>query len=277
MPVAATRPASNSLPRSGTVSPESSNHSSATTKQPDPHDQGDPVRHSRCAAPSTDGHGRRHHAPGPAGTGLPAILAHWWYFGPGIFFPDRAGLQALPCCSKPPCCAPGNGRVRLFLGDYKRHRYRRAVLPCACPPLSPWWVAATGMLFAIVIAKHLYGWSGVQPVQSCDGGFRRRDRRLSVSSLASGWLRAQSHPACRTCWKRDEGDRHWRVCRSRWPGMPFPQATPLDILRTGVQDGLVITEIRGQPIFGDFRAAWAGNGSANWVCTRRSVAWSTSA
>ncbi len=35
-----------------------------------------------------------------------------------------------------------------------------ALLAFALPSLTPWWVTATGALFAIVVAKHLYGGIG---------------------------------------------------------------------------------------------------------------------
>ena len=37
------------------------------------------------------------------------------------------------------------------------------LLAIAIPPLSPWWIIAIGLIFAIVIAKHLYGGIGQNP------------------------------------------------------------------------------------------------------------------
>ncbi|MEZ8195080.1 electron transport complex subunit RsxD [Vibrio cortegadensis] len=37
------------------------------------------------------------------------------------------------------------------------------LLAVAIPPLSPWWIIVIGLLFAIVIAKHLYGGIGQNP------------------------------------------------------------------------------------------------------------------
>src|SRR5690606_7014806 len=34
------------------------------------------------------------------------------------------------------------------------------LLAVAIPPLAPWWIIAIGLVFAIVIAKHLYGGLG---------------------------------------------------------------------------------------------------------------------
>jgi electron transport complex protein RnfD len=38
------------------------------------------------------------------------------------------------------------------------------------PPIAPWWLTVVGVLFAIVVAKHLYGGLGPEPVQPGDGG-----------------------------------------------------------------------------------------------------------
>ncbi len=37
------------------------------------------------------------------------------------------------------------------------------LLAIAIPPLSPWWVLVIGLVFAIIIAKHLYGGLGQNP------------------------------------------------------------------------------------------------------------------
>jgi electron transport complex protein RnfD len=89
---------------------------------------------------------------------LPGIAAHCWYFGPGIL------LQILLAV----CFALGfeaailkfrQRPVRVALGDYSA--VVTAVLFALClPSLVPWWTAMTGMFFAIVIAKHLYGGLG---------------------------------------------------------------------------------------------------------------------
>ena len=49
--------------------------------------------------------------------------------------------------------------VRLYLGDGSA--LVTALLFALCiPPLSPWWVSLTGIAFAIVVAKHLFGGIG---------------------------------------------------------------------------------------------------------------------
>ena len=37
------------------------------------------------------------------------------------------------------------------------------LIALAFPPLAPWWLVVVGTLFAIVVAKHLYGGLGQNP------------------------------------------------------------------------------------------------------------------
>jgi electron transport complex protein RnfD len=89
---------------------------------------------------------------------VPAIIGHAWFFGPGILvqivlaclFALVFEAAMLSLRSKP---------LRLYLDDYSA--VVTAVLFALCvPPLAPWWIAAVGMFFAIVVAKHLYGGLG---------------------------------------------------------------------------------------------------------------------
>ena len=89
---------------------------------------------------------------------VPAIAAHAWFFGPGILVQITlaaafaTGFEALmlKARAKP---------LGLFLGDFSA--ILTAILFALCiPPLAPWWISLIGMLFAIVIAKHLYGGLG---------------------------------------------------------------------------------------------------------------------
>ncbi len=58
-----------------------------------------------------------------------------------------------------------------YLKDYSA--LVTAFLLCiALPPYSPWWLIAVGIASAILLAKHLYGGSGLQPLQPGHGGLR---------------------------------------------------------------------------------------------------------
>jgi electron transport complex protein RnfD len=206
---------------------------------------------------------------------VPAILAHAWFFGPGIFF-QLALACGFALLFEWSMLRLRRRPVAMFLGDYSA--IVTAVLFALCmPPLAPWWVAATGMLFAVVIAKQLYGGLGFNLFNPTMVGFAAVIIAFPIELS------------------------HWLTPRSLSPGLPglqetahailtgnlpasmswdaVTQATPLDSLRTGLQEGLRIPEIRQAPIFGDFGGQgweWIANAylvGGLWLLYRRVISW----
>ena len=89
---------------------------------------------------------------------VPGILAHAWFFGPGIAI--QIALATAFALGFEAAMLRLRGRpLRPFLTDLSAPL--TAVLFALClPPLAPWWLAAVGMASAIVLAKHLYGGLG---------------------------------------------------------------------------------------------------------------------
>lgn len=89
---------------------------------------------------------------------LPGLIAQCYFFGWGTMIQlalaivIALSLEALVMVARkrPPISAlrDNSALVTAWL------------LAIAIPPLSPWWIIAIGLLFAIVIAKHLYGGIG---------------------------------------------------------------------------------------------------------------------
>ena len=179
---------------------------------------------------------------------VPAVAAHIWFFGYGILFQlvlavgFAVGFEAIMLKLR-------DRPVRLFLADYSAV-VAGVLFALSMPPLAPWWITAVGMLFAIVIAKHLYGGLGYNLFNPAMVGF-------AAVIVAFPMELSQ-----------------WLLPRSLSPGLPglletgrailtgnlpagvdidaVTGATPLDALRTGVRENLLVTEIRQAPIFGDF-------------------------
>lgn len=86
---------------------------------------------------------------------LPGLFAQTYFFGWGtliqLFFAILLGLAlevgVMKMRKRPPMSAlrDNSAIVTAWL------------LAIAIPPLSPWWIVAIGLVFAIVVAKHLYG------------------------------------------------------------------------------------------------------------------------
>jgi electron transport complex protein RnfD len=206
---------------------------------------------------------------------VPAIAAHAWFFGPGILLQlilaiaFALGFEAvmLKIRKKP---------VRLFLGDFSA--VLTAILFALCvPPLAPWWIALFGMLFAIVIAKHLYGGLGYNMFNPAMVGYVVV--LISFPQAMTAWLPPLSIA--------QDGLGLSATVVTIFTGNPpsplswdaITQATPLDTLRTSIASGQMISEARQSPVFGDFGglgwewiANWYALGGV-WLLWRRIINW----
>jgi len=92
---------------------------------------------------------------------VPGAIAHAWFFGPGIWVSlllcsvFAIAFEALVLVMRQyplkPFLTDGSALVTAWL------------FALTVPTLGPWWLYATGMFFAIVVAKHLYGGLGQNP------------------------------------------------------------------------------------------------------------------
>jgi electron transport complex protein RnfD len=206
---------------------------------------------------------------------VPAVVAHVWYFGPGILvqiilaagFAVAFEAASLTVRRKP---------VRLFLGDYSA--LLTAILFALClPPLAPWWIALTGMFFAIVIAKHLFGGLGHNPFNPAMVGYVVV--LISFPQAMTAWL----EPAAIAEYAPGLADTLLAIATGAAPADlswdAVTGATPLDAIRTSVATGRTITEARQLPIFGDFGGLgweWIANWYAIgglWLLWRRVIGW----
>lgn len=100
---------------------------------------------------------------------LPGIAAHAWFFGPGIwvslFVCTVLGIALeslmLLVRSRPIGPVLQDGSVLLTA----------CLLALSLPTLAPWWLYAVGMIFAVVVAKHLYGGLGQNPFNPAMVGY----------------------------------------------------------------------------------------------------------
>jgi electron transport complex protein RnfD len=206
---------------------------------------------------------------------LPAIAAHVWFFGPGILAQIILAISfalafeaiMLTIRKKP---------LRLFLGDLSA--ILTAILFALCiPPLAPWWIALIGMLFAIVVAKHLYGGLG---------------HNMFNPAMVAYIVVLISFPQAMTAWlppssiaPHDLGLSE--VLATIFSGQPpgtmswdtITEATPLDAIRTSLASGKMVSEARQLPVFGDYGGLgweWIANWYALgglWLLWRRIIGW----
>jgi electron transport complex protein RnfD len=208
---------------------------------------------------------------------IPAAVAHVWFFGPGLIFNllvalvfAVAGEYLVMVIRKR---APG-----VALSDYTA-LITAALLAFALPSLTPWWVTATGVLFAVVVAKHLYGGVGFNVFNPAMAGY--------VVILIA-------FPVHMNLWVAPSvGDidyQHLTVLQTltftvtgalpdALPYDAISRATPLDLMKTGLNNMRTVTEIRASPLMGDFGGRgweWIGNflalGGA-WLLVKKVIRW----
>ncbi len=128
------------------------------------------------------------------------------------------------------------------------------LLAVAIPPWSPWWIMVIGLIFAIVIAKHLYGGLG---------------QNLFNPAMVAYVVLLISFPVQMTSWSAptslipdhvnfadtlsliftgyDYDGLSLQQVRSGVDGVTM--ATPLDAFKTGILTGATPSEVMSQPIF----------------------------
>ena len=208
---------------------------------------------------------------------VPAAIAHVWYFGPGFIFNLLvAGIFAVAgeafmmwVRGRPPEDA---------LADYSA-LVTAALLAFALPSLTPWWVTATGALFGVVVAKHLYGGLGFNIFNPAMAGY--------VVILVS-------FPMYLNLWVAPRmGDidyQHLTIVQTLGftltGNLPnaldfdaVSRATPLDVMKAGLNNMATATEIRANPVMGDFGGRgweWIGNFLAFggfWLLIKKIIRW----
>ena len=178
----------------------------------------------------------------------PGLVCAWWFFGWGTLF--NVLLTSLTAVA-----AEG---IMLRL----RHRpvgpqlsdnsalLTGVLLGLALPPLAPWWVAVIGSLFAIVVAKQLYGGLGHNPFNPAMIGY--------VVVLIS-------FPREMTYWPHAAGtgmralslieSLDWSLLGNLPQDVSLDaltRATPMDTAKTELGLGNTLSEIRTDPLFGGF-------------------------
>jgi len=208
---------------------------------------------------------------------MPAIIAHYWFFGPGILI-----NIAIACLF-----AVATEYISLRIRGENPQRFIAegsalvaAVLLAMClPPLCPWWVTATGTIFAIAVAKHMYGGLGNNIFNPAMAGYVVI--LISFPDALSYWIAP------------DIGDIDYvaptlsEMLRYTATGQfadsltidAISRATPLDTVQTELGMMLTISEIRVNPLFGDFGGRgweWIANFTALggiWLLIRGIIRW----
>ncbi|MGF1775866.1 electron transport complex subunit RsxD [Vibrio nomapromontoriensis] len=128
------------------------------------------------------------------------------------------------------------------------------LLAIAIPPMSPWWVVVIGLIFAIIIAKHLYGGLGQNPFNPAMVAYVVL--LISFPVEMTSWITPLSLSGESITFQDtfsliftgfDVDGYSLQQIRTGIDGITM--ATPLDALKTGFKNSYTATEIFQQPIF----------------------------
>jgi Na+-translocating ferredoxin:NAD+ oxidoreductase subunit D len=147
----------------------------------------------------------------------------------------------------------------------------------AIPPLLPWWLVVLGMAFAIIMVKQMYGGLGYNPFNP---------------AMAAYVLLLISYPVDMTSWLppgllAEHNLSLSQILAAKFAGLlpdglnmdAITMATPLDEMRTKLDQDQMISEIRLSPLWGDFGGRgweWVGNWflmGGIWMVYKRTITW----
>lgn len=208
---------------------------------------------------------------------IPAAIAYVWYFGPGFIF-NLIVASVFCIAGEAVMLRLRNRPVETTIADYSA-LVTATLLAFAMPALTPWWVTATAALFAVVVAKHLYGGLGYNLFNPAMVGY--------VVALVA-------FPMDMNLWTAPRmGDLDYQfltfaeTARFTITGS-FPdslsfdavsRATPLDVVKAGLNNMQTFDELRVYPMMGDFGGRgweWIGNFTAiggAWLLVKKIIRW----
>ena len=208
---------------------------------------------------------------------VPAALAHVWFFGPGFIF--NLLVAAIFATAGEAFMMWVRGRPPdVALGDFSA-LVTAALLAFAVPSLTPWWVTATGALFGVVVAKHLYGGLGFNIFNPAMAGY------VIILVTCPMYLNLWVAPRM-----GDIDYQHLSILQTLvftlTGNLPdaltfdaVTRATPLDVMKAGLSNMETATEIRAYPVMGDFGGRgweWIGNFLAIggfWLLIKKIIRW----
>jgi electron transport complex protein RnfD len=154
---------------------------------------------------------------------LPGIAAYVWFFGAAILV-QLALASVTALAAEAVMLRLRNKPVMLFLTDGSA-LVTAWLIALTFPPIAPWWLTVSGVLIAIVVAKHLYGGLGQNPFNPAMVAFCTMI--VAFPQLMSQWPRAEFNSFGPLLHAIFFGDRQLDA---------IVMATPLDALRTILRD-----------------------------------------
>lgn len=202
---------------------------------------------------------------------LPGVAVYFWLFGWGVLF--NLLLAGVTAVAAEACMLMLRKRpVTVTLLDGSA-LLAGLLLALALPPLAPWWIPVIGSLFAIVIAKQLYGGLGYNPFNPAMVGYVVL--LISFPLELTLWPAAGDHPDLTTTFM-------WVFTHSLPNGVTIDavtMATPMDAVRTSLGLGESLSSLSSGSLFGLIGGAgweWVNLGfllGGLWMLKLRVIQW----
>ncbi|MBI5462708.1 MAG: electron transport complex subunit RsxD [Gammaproteobacteria bacterium] len=179
---------------------------------------------------------------------VPGMLCAWWFFGWGIVV--NLVLATLACVLAEAGMLAARGRpVAATLADTSAV-LTGVLLALALPPLAPAWLPVVGAVFAIVVAKQLYGGLGYNPFNPAMIGYVvlliSFPREMTQWSAPAGLGNTQLGLLDSVAWSL------YGVLPAGTALDALTLATPLDSVKTALGIGEMLSEITRAPKFGQY-------------------------
>jgi electron transport complex protein RnfD len=177
---------------------------------------------------------------------VPAIAAYVWVFGGGILV-VLAFASATALASEALMLKLRNRPIRPFLMDGSA-LVTAWLLALSLPPLAPWWLVVVGTLFAVVVAKQLYGGLGYNPFNPAMVGYAVL--LISFPVIMTHWPAPLELAEAKLSFAEQLNYIFAAVLPNGVHVDAISMATPLDYLKTQLTLHHNVQEITQAPIFG---------------------------
>ncbi len=184
---------------------------------------------------------------------LPGIAALCFWFGWGSLIQIALGILSA-VAAEALVVKLRKQSLRLTLGDNSA-ALTGLLLGISLPPLAPWWMIILGTVFAVIIAKQLYGGLGHNPFNPAMVGYVVL--LIAFPVQMTSWLPPQSIAATVPGFtdvlhviftgSTAAGDT---MTQLRIGVDGISQATPLDTFKTGIHAGRQAADLLNTPIYG---------------------------
>ncbi|PID34322.1 MAG: electron transport complex subunit RsxD [Thiotrichales bacterium] len=203
---------------------------------------------------------------------LPGTLVMLWFFGWGVLTNLLLGI-GFALALETAMLKLRNKPVGLFLSDYSAV-VTAWLLALAMPAASAWWLLLIAMIFAIIIAKHIYGGLGYNPFNPAMVGYAAV--LISYPLDMTSWM-APVHFSFMEVGLIDTLHKVFGGTGAAWDAVTM--ATPLDSVKTSLSQGKALSEIYQQ----DELKRLSGNGwsiiniayllGGGWLFYKRIISW----